>query len=127
MLTEQRLRRPKSGDQSQGECRAIIADLQAERDQLCAEVARLAGLVDRYARLALTDPLTGLPNRRGFDAALESEMARADRAASAASASYCSISTASRRSTTGTATLPATSSSSRRRRPGVLPCALATT
>jgi diguanylate cyclase (GGDEF)-like protein len=49
---------------------------------LCARVSthlRLKRATDELRRLALTDALTDLPNRRSFDAALASEWARASR------------------------------------------------
>ena len=63
-------------------------------------------------RLALTDDLTDLPNRRAFDRALEQRLAEAGDAGSRSRCSS-SISTTSRSSTTPWATRPATASSPR--------------
>jgi diguanylate cyclase (GGDEF)-like protein len=53
--------------------------LVAEIRRLTAEVARLEALSATLDQLAHTDPLVGLPNRRGFLASLENLIARVER------------------------------------------------
>ena len=49
------------------------------RDRVDALVVELSANVERLATAAMTDPLTGLLNRRGFDEGLERELSRMDR------------------------------------------------
>ena len=58
----------------------------------------------RAMRLALTDPLTGLGNHRGFHERLQRELATAEQKRHVRSPSASSTSTTSRRSTTASAT-----------------------
>jgi len=57
----------------------LVADRQRERDQqvaaLGAQVASLAAALDEARREGATDPLTGLGNRRAFDASTERAVA----------------------------------------------------
>ena len=52
---------------------------------------RLDALIDRLSDAARTDPLTGLLNRRGFDEALDLELARAERSSAACSLILCDL------------------------------------
>ena len=61
-----------------------VASLLAEIDALTVEVRALA-------RLARTDPLTGLANRRGWDEQLTRELARAQRSQTAVSVALLDI------------------------------------
>ena len=69
---------------------------------------RLRNMVIEAVELAITDPLTGLYNRRYLDAHLKSALARADDDREAGLRAASSTSTTSRASTTPTATMPAT-------------------
>ena len=85
----------------------------------CATAAgwsRRAAEVERLAEMAITDPLTGLRNHRAFQEDLARELQRAGRTG-VPLASSCSTSTASRPSTTTSATRRATIACGRR------PCA----
>ena len=68
------------------ETRHPAPELVEMMDALAAQIARFltilsdrSQLVDRLQRLSMTDELTGLPNRRGWNEALERELARAQR------------------------------------------------
>src|SRR5579872_820259 len=57
----------------------------------CAVAVEQARLYDEVQRLAMTDPLTGLHNRRSFEGALRRELARVRRADSACSILFCDL------------------------------------
>ena len=59
-----------------GELRALNASLELKIDERTVE---LASVNERLVSMAHTDELTGLANRRAFDRALHTEVARADR------------------------------------------------
>jgi diguanylate cyclase (GGDEF)-like protein len=56
---------------------ALRAAVAAREGEIAARTRQLAEANDALARLASTDPLTGLLNRRGFDAIAERELATA--------------------------------------------------
>ena len=60
-------------------CLGDAETLVGEIDRLRAEVTRLETLVSELDRLAHSDPLVGIPNRRGFLASLERLIARVER------------------------------------------------
>ena len=60
---------------------ADFADLISSREQLLSRQEELEHLSDENLRLANLDSLTGLPNRRSFFAALDSQLQRATRSA----------------------------------------------
>ena len=82
---------------------ALIAELIAKVELSAADIIAHHTIREQ----ALTDPLTGLGNRRKLGAELESAFARAR----ASRCSCCSTSTASRTTTTRSVTSPATSCS----------------
>jgi diguanylate cyclase (GGDEF)-like protein/PAS domain S-box-containing protein len=57
----------------------MMEALVAQIGRFLTILADRSQLVDRLQRLSLTDELTGLPNRRGWNEALERELARARR------------------------------------------------
>ena len=60
----------------------LLAQVEASRNELegtRAQLNRAQDELERAQGLALTDPLTALPNRRGLDVALSRELARARR------------------------------------------------
>ncbi len=59
---------------------AMVVRIREDRRRLQIVNARLAELLDGAQKLARTDPLTGLPNRRAFLERLSEELARARRA-----------------------------------------------
>jgi diguanylate cyclase len=65
--------------------RAPRSDTGADVAALLRQVAALTEEVHALARLARTDPLTGLANRRGWDEQLHRELARARRSGAAVS------------------------------------------
>jgi diguanylate cyclase (GGDEF)-like protein len=65
--------------------RARRADDGTDVASLLREIAALTEEVRALARLARTDPLTGLANRRGWDEQLSRELARAQRSGGALS------------------------------------------
>jgi diguanylate cyclase (GGDEF)-like protein len=58
---------------------AMVVRIREDRRRLKDMNARLAKLLDAEEKLARTDPLTGLPNRRAFLERLSDELARARR------------------------------------------------
>jgi diguanylate cyclase len=62
---------------------AHVRELEAELRGSSAELARLRGELRGAVHNALTDPLTGLANRRSFDLKLEAVAARASRSSPA--------------------------------------------
>jgi diguanylate cyclase len=76
-----------------------------------AEIARLQAELEQTSELIRHDPLTGVLNRKGLDEALSRETAFAQRRGTPC-AWACSTWTTSSRSTTPTATRPATRPSS---------------
>ena len=131
-------RRPVAGRSLPGRRNLVVVPLTAEgraigvarrRARACAAASRIerrvVGMLERFAshgalalrnawlleqvqQLAATDGLTGIANRRTFDAGARDASWRAPRAPARTSASRCSTSTTSSASTTRTATRPAT-------------------
>ncbi len=64
--------------------------VQAER-RLAQERDRAAGYLERLERLAVTDPLTRLANRRGVEEGVEAVIARADATGTAAALLFCDL------------------------------------
>jgi diguanylate cyclase (GGDEF)-like protein/PAS domain S-box-containing protein len=56
-----------------------LATMGAQVGELLGVLEERQALMTRLARLALTDQLTGLPNRRAWEEGLQRELARADR------------------------------------------------
>ena len=69
----------------------MVVRIRADRERLYAANAQLAGLLDGAQRLARTDPLTGLPNRRAFLERLTDELARAKRSSGPICVAYLDI------------------------------------
>ncbi|UUZ46799.1 GGDEF domain-containing protein [Massilia sp. B-10] len=88
---------------------AFVTDLRARH---LAE-AKNAALLEQLERQAMSDALTGLPNRRAFEVEAGRIVARAKRSGGAPSRSALPTSITSRRSMTSTATRSATRCSMR--------------
>jgi diguanylate cyclase (GGDEF)-like protein len=56
-----------------------LIEAECSREELAAEIEQRLVLESELRRLTLTDELTGVANRRGFDQALRHELAMADR------------------------------------------------
>jgi diguanylate cyclase (GGDEF)-like protein len=69
----------------------VIGALRRDRDELNAMNVRLAGALELEARVARTDPLTGLPNSRSFREALDRELARSRREGGAIGIGYVDL------------------------------------
>ena len=69
----------------------MVVRIRADRARLQAANRRLADLLDGAERLARTDPLTGLPNRRAFLERLTDELARSKRSGGAICVAYLDI------------------------------------
>ncbi len=65
--------------------------IRADRARLQAANQRLADLLDGAERLARTDPLTGLPNRRAFLERLADELARSKRSGGSICLAYLDL------------------------------------
>lgn len=70
---------------------SMVARIRADRQRLQAANRRLAELLDGAERLARTDPLTGLPNRRAFLERLADEVARSRRSRRAICVAYLDV------------------------------------
>ena len=70
---------------------AMVVRIREDRRRLKRVNAQLAGLLDGAEKLARTDPLTGLPNRRAFLERLGDELARARRNAAPVCIAYLDI------------------------------------
>ncbi|MBE0509589.1 MAG: diguanylate cyclase [Chromatiales bacterium] len=64
-----------ANEKLQGKVEATDKELQAAYEQLLAQSARLQDINDELERISLTDPLTGLGNRRAFDLDIENDVA----------------------------------------------------
>ncbi len=69
----------------------MVVRIRADRERLYAANAQLAGLLDSAQRLARTDPLTGLPNRRAFLERLTDELARSKRSGGPLCVAYLDV------------------------------------
>ncbi|TMA30573.1 MAG: GGDEF domain-containing protein [Deltaproteobacteria bacterium] len=70
---------------------AMVVRIREDRKRLKEVNARLAELLTGAERLARTDPLTGLPNRRAFLERLTDELARARRNATPVCIAYLDV------------------------------------
>src|SRR5712671_3941527 len=70
---------------------AMVVRIREDRRRLKDVNARLSRLLDVEEKLARTDPLTGLPNRRAFLERVSDELARARRTAHPVSIAYIDI------------------------------------
>ena len=69
----------------------MVVRIRADRALLQAANLRLAELLDGAERMARTDPLTGLPNRRAFLERLTEELARSRRTRDALCVAYLDL------------------------------------
>jgi len=70
---------------------AMVVRIREDRRRLKGLNARLSRLLDAEEKLARTDPLTGLPNRRAFLERISDELARARRAGHPVCIAYIDI------------------------------------
>ncbi|MFU8838937.1 MAG: diguanylate cyclase [Thiohalomonadaceae bacterium] len=64
-----------ANEKLQGKVEATDKELQAAYEQLLAQSTRLQDINNELERISLTDPLTGLGNRRAFDLDIENDVA----------------------------------------------------
>jgi len=69
----------------------MVSVVRSDRDSLRRLNDQLAAALEAEARVARTDPLTGLPNSRSFREALERELARGQRENGAIGISYIDL------------------------------------